>query len=223
MIYQNTASIADKGSTLTPRDFSTPFVVGRQGGANNEYWQGDIAELLVYDRELSADELARFQAGGRQFQGSAVFDGQRFMVLTFPPGATLWDVATARHVATIRPPEGVSLRTMAATPDGELAITGDTDQRIRVWNARNGRLLRTLTGHGGAVQILAVSPDGRTLASFAEDFLVKLWSLPTGRELMTMSRTLGFGRLLFTPDGEGLAGTHPWVGTSVWRVNSEPE
>jgi Concanavalin A-like lectin/glucanases superfamily len=59
MIYQNTASIADKGSTLTPRDFSTPFVVGRQGSANNEYWQGDIAELLVYDRELSADELTQ--------------------------------------------------------------------------------------------------------------------------------------------------------------------
>jgi hypothetical protein len=59
MIYQNVDSIADKGSPLTTRAFSTPFVVGRQGSANNEYWKGDIVELLVYDRELSADELAQ--------------------------------------------------------------------------------------------------------------------------------------------------------------------
>jgi hypothetical protein len=57
VVYQNFDPLAVKGSPLTPRDLTTPYVVGRQGALDAEFWHGDIAELLVYDRELSAGEL----------------------------------------------------------------------------------------------------------------------------------------------------------------------
>jgi hypothetical protein len=57
LIYQNTGLIAEKGSPLTTRDLTTPYHIGQQGPAGwLEHWNGDIAEIVVYNRELAADE-----------------------------------------------------------------------------------------------------------------------------------------------------------------------
>jgi hypothetical protein len=57
MIYQGTDLLADKGSPVAQRNLKTPYVIGQQGNINGEYWNGDIAELLVYDRALDPSEL----------------------------------------------------------------------------------------------------------------------------------------------------------------------
>lgn len=56
LIYQDQALIAQEGGPLSARILNTPYVIGRQGALNGEHWQGDIAALIVYDRELSAAE-----------------------------------------------------------------------------------------------------------------------------------------------------------------------
>jgi hypothetical protein len=57
LIYQNTDLIAEKGSPLTTRNLVAPYHIGQQGPEGLlEHWNGDIAEILVYDRELSAAE-----------------------------------------------------------------------------------------------------------------------------------------------------------------------
>jgi hypothetical protein len=57
-LYQNTTNIAFNASPLTPRNLGGGYVVGRQGtGTFDEYWHGDIAELIVFNRELTATEL----------------------------------------------------------------------------------------------------------------------------------------------------------------------
>jgi serine/threonine protein kinase/WD40 repeat protein len=179
-------------------------------------------EAVVYDVANGA-ELARFIEGRQGFQAdsAAVFDGERFIVRTFPVGVTVWEVAAGRRVAVLRMPDGTHSDAIAATPDGALAVTGDNDSFIRVWNARDGRLLHKLAGHSGGLKALTVSPDGRTLASFGDDLVLKLWSLPTGRELMTMSRSIGISRLRFLPDGRAILWADPRRGAHVWRVEAE--
>jgi len=54
--YQNREVMAS-ASQLSERDLSAPYVIGTQGDFGNEYWQGDLAEILVYDRALTEDEL----------------------------------------------------------------------------------------------------------------------------------------------------------------------
>jgi WD40 repeat protein len=185
--------------------------------------QGDRAIVLNRDEAVvfeiaSGRELARFSEGLSQFLlDHAVFDGERFICRVFPYGVGIWSVSTGKRVARIRSSEDAAPHTMAATADGSLIITGDDDYRIRIWDGVNGRLLRTLTGHGGSIRELALSPDGRTLASVGDDLLVKLWSVPTGREFLTMARSLDIGRVLFMPDGRGLLATHPWRGAHIWR------
>jgi hypothetical protein len=58
-IYQNSNLIADNGGPLSTRDLSAAdgtYRIGTQGGGM-EFWQGDIAEILVYNAALSSSEL----------------------------------------------------------------------------------------------------------------------------------------------------------------------
>jgi WD40 repeat protein len=91
------------------------------------------------------------------------------------------------------------------SPDGRWLASGAKDNTIKIWDVSTGRLLRTLYGHGAAVNALTVSPDGKLLASgsgntydvrysklffgggqiggLTEDTSVRLWDVATGRQL----------------------------------------
>jgi hypothetical protein len=56
-VRQNQQVLAQRGSPLSPRVLTTPYVIGRQGNLDGEYWTGEIAELLVYDRALDEAQL----------------------------------------------------------------------------------------------------------------------------------------------------------------------
>ena len=56
-IWQNRVTIANRAQSLTGRKFGTEWVIGRQGNLDGEYWNGTIAELMVFDRALSDAEL----------------------------------------------------------------------------------------------------------------------------------------------------------------------
>jgi hypothetical protein len=87
-VCQNTRVIASRGTPLIWRKLDgLPYVVGRQGTLNGEYWRGDIAELLVCNRELLAGELTQVW----QYLGDKYF-----------PGTFVWPVITSALTATGR-------------------------------------------------------------------------------------------------------------------------
>ena len=49
-------TLAHSAGALTPRDLSGAWVIGAQGETGGEYWSGQIAALIIYDRALSAQE-----------------------------------------------------------------------------------------------------------------------------------------------------------------------
>lgn len=55
-VFQNASELGRRDSGLPNRKLGTPWVIGQQGDINGEFWNGDIAELLVYDRALSVSE-----------------------------------------------------------------------------------------------------------------------------------------------------------------------
>lgn len=57
-LYQNTDLLTNRPSALSSRTLTGSYVIGQQGTLNGEFWNGDIAEMLVYNRALSASELA---------------------------------------------------------------------------------------------------------------------------------------------------------------------
>ena len=53
--FQNSTLLATQAS-LTPRVLSAPYVLGTQGNYGREFWQGNIAELLVFDHPLGPED-----------------------------------------------------------------------------------------------------------------------------------------------------------------------
>ena len=66
------------------------------------------------------------------------------------------------------------------SPDGRRAITGASDQTIRLWDLETGLCLRTFHGHSGTVWTVAWSADSRRALSGSEDNTVRLWDIETG-------------------------------------------
>jgi WD40 repeat protein len=66
---------------------------------------------------------------------------------------------------------------VAFSPDGKTLASGSYDNTIKLWRVSDGRLMKTLTGHGSSVLSVAFSPDGKTLASGSEDNTIKLWGV----------------------------------------------
>lgn len=63
---------------------------------------------------------------------------------------------------------------IAFSRDGTIA-SASADQTVKVWT-RDGKLLKTLSGHEDMVVGVAFSPDGKTIASASSDRTVILWN-----------------------------------------------
>ncbi len=55
-VFQNSRLVASRPDALASRNLDTAWVIGQQGNIDGEYWNGNIAEILVFDRELSEDD-----------------------------------------------------------------------------------------------------------------------------------------------------------------------
>ncbi|HEY9803810.1 MAG TPA: hypothetical protein V6D25_25935 [Leptolyngbyaceae cyanobacterium] len=98
---------------------------------------------------------------------------------------------------------------IAVSPDGEVLVSGCTEQAVNIWNFPTGKLIRTLTGNLGEVSSVAISPDGNFLAvgsGVHPRSNVKVWHLKTGKLLHTL---LGHQKpvnvVVISPDGQLLA------------------
>jgi WD40 repeat protein len=92
--------------------------------------------------------------------------------------AQLWSIPDGRLVS--QPPVNGVLQ-LAISPDGQVIATGTYDQKIRLWQLSDAKLLQTLDDHTAYITGLAFSPDGTQLASSAGDGAVILWGIqPTG-------------------------------------------
>lgn len=115
-----------------------------------------------------------------------------------------------------------SVNAIALSPDGQTLVSASFGT-IRIWNARTGRLVRTLNSvHSKtSVKTLAVSPDSSILASGGDDNNVILWDLKTGRRTRTIAaHTAAVNAIAFSRDGKTLASGSDDKTVRLWNVRT---
>ncbi len=110
------------------------------------------------------------------------------------------------------PSETISI---ALSPNGQLLAAGAADGTVRLWNSRNGKLVRTLRGHHEEVLSVAFSPDGKELLSGSRDGDARIWNLSDG--VATVLRGHG-GPVFdanFSSDGQWIVTAGP-ITAGIW-------
>ena len=121
-------------------------------------------------------------------------------------------------------------RTIDYSPNGQLLATGEYagNFRIRIRNAGNLSVIRTLSGHSAGLEqsgtfSVRFSPNGSLLASGGADRRVKIWRVSDGALLRTLQIGTDWSpnvfSVAFSPDGQLIAaGTDGLRDVKVWRV-----
>ena len=107
------------------------------------------------------------------------------------------------------------------SPNGRTLATAGYDSKVVLWDAADGKPLRTLAGHNGAVFDVAFSPDGTLLASASADQTVKVWLVKDGARLDTLKDPQGEQfSVAFTPDGSGIVAAGADRRIRLWKLKS---
>jgi WD40 repeat protein/predicted Ser/Thr protein kinase len=151
-------------------------------------WPGNPAKEGGYEQYGFA-RVARFQpdgsailTAGRGFQsgwsGRGPFDVQHPAVWEAGRGGFRASLRRAERDADSDPRAATDI---AFSPDGQRIAIGYADGIVRLLRG-SGELVKTLSGHTGAIRALAFTPDGRRLVSASDDGTARAWDTRIGDE-----------------------------------------
>jgi WD40 repeat protein len=89
------------------------------------------------------------------------------------PIVRIWDPATSKMVATLKPTGHVNA--VGFSPDGTLLATAQADGSIGLWDLAERRLLGSIPALGKGIHTIAFSADGHLLAAGDFGGIVSLW------------------------------------------------
>ncbi|KNC50038.1 WD repeat protein SAZD [Thecamonas trahens ATCC 50062] len=120
---------------------------------------------------LGAGEVLALAAGPR-LERAVVFSRERLDVLQ------VVEVATGAVTRTIKTMSGPVV-SLVLDPTGNLAVTGSTDGKVRVWNVDKGFCTHNFKGHRGMVTAVAFHPQPDTWVVFsgADDGTIRVWDM----------------------------------------------
>lgn len=206
------------------------FTYAPGGLVNDVAWSPDGALLAVVEADnhvttildQTGRTIGQVPEADRYFPMSAAFaDGARLATSRVEDqigsyGVTVWDWRTGEAVM----PLDTMAESLAFASDGTLLATAERAGPARIWDARTGRLLTTLTGHTSGVDDVAFSPDGATVATAGEDGTVRLWDADSGIQRLVLRGHIGaVGTVRFSPDGTKLASTGTDGVVRVWALD----
>ncbi|WP_052424955.1 caspase, EACC1-associated type [Streptomyces fulvoviolaceus] len=165
---------------------------------------------------LSKQRLRGFSPDGKivATQGAGgTTDGVEVRLRNVATGKTVTIHASGRNVVTAFSSDGKTL----ATASTVVAEESGRDVPVQVWNATDGTLRATLTGHTNGVGSMAFTPDG-TLVTASTDGTVRLWNVTTKKTTKTLggdNNGLAVYDMTLSADGKVIA---TWGGNDAIQL-----
>ena len=157
---------------------------------------------------------------GNYHAGAWSPDGSR-LALAGKEASALFEIPSGRVVATLPAQRPLSVLTLAFSPDGRHLAEADDDRVVRIRDARDGRLLKSLAGHSAEVKVLAFDQLGSRLATGGSDKKVIVWDVASGARLLTLDDFRGDVRSVnFSPDGSRLVTASRDKRLMIWDMRS---
>ena len=205
-----------------------PGEVARSGDGRLEARPLPDHAIRLVDAATDAT-ITRLEGHAGAVRGLAFGPGDRTLLSRADDGtARVWDLPAAAGSRPVRArlvlsgPPG-ALRAAAWSRCGTRIATGSggSGGTARVWNARDGRLLRTFAGHGAAVTSVAFAPDAGRLAIGCGHGSTALHGLGRRRERQVLrGRAAAVVGVAFSSDGSRLFTTAEDAVLRVFEVPS---
>ena len=195
---------------------------------------GDYDDRTIRLWNANTGELLNTLEGHTDQVNSVAYhpDGHTIASASDDETIRLWNANTGELLNTL---EGhtYDVNSVAFHPDGHTIASGGRssfavgdgggDPTIKLWDAKTGKLLKTLEGHTSSVRNVVFHPDGHTIASAGGT--IRLWDANTGKLL----NTLGFvahthagsvTSVAFHPDGHTIASASDDETIRLWNANT---
>ena len=107
------------------------------------------------------------------------------------------------------------------SPDGTRVVTASSDQIVRVWDARNGKLLLGSLRHLGAVHSAQFSSDGQRIVTASADQTAMVWDAQSGQPASPALRhddAVFMAR--FSPDAERVVTASADGSLRIWNART---
>ncbi|MGA2656498.1 MAG: protein kinase [Verrucomicrobiota bacterium] len=186
-IHKSWTAISPDGATLLT------------GGGNNS--------MLSWNLQDPSEAPVRFEGKGALFSRNG-----NVLVTLHDRSIKAWIPKTRSLKAELPVETGLGfLAPLALSDDGNTLAVGsdpvtETENAIRLWDTRDGKLFGVCKGHTQGVRWLAFSPGGETLATVSDDSTLRFWNVRTQQELLSIRRLAEpIREILFSPDGNWLA------------------
>jgi WD40 repeat protein len=207
---------------ISPEGRRRPTTTSRHGtaGAIRIFNASDGRELLRIDPKADLVFGVALSPDGKSIacSGGTLSESGFIKVFEATSGAELFTITGHKG----------PVRSAAYSPDGEHLASASDDGTAKIWDAKSGKLLRTIADRDSsisAVSAVAFSPDGKRLAgAIQEDATLRIWDRATGRQLCELQGHTGnVTRLVFSPDGQRLASASEDRTVKVWKTDTGGE
>jgi WD40 repeat protein len=177
---------------------------------------GDDGVARIWDAD--SGRMLRAVRHGLPIRSVSIDRAGSVVATTAGRAATLWQVGTGAHVATV--PMAKPVTSAEFSPDGSLVgVVGNDDEALLV-DTRRGRIVRRLN-HGDRITSTAFSSGGKLLVTTGADGTTQVWDVRTGKRVRKLRADADEALdAAFSPRGTLLATVYSDGTGRVWNLGS---